>query len=348
MKKLFALSVVLLLASVAEGATTTHRCTESSITVDESAGSISIQLERRHNLFEPSVGYIAIYGSTQWRLANGLHRIEFKPNEIRHTLKLPIADDAWTGTQTTTARCGTMNGSKAGPPESEVTLTVLDDEMPPVLTAPALVEITETNAEQSIAIPLSIDNRFGRGGFVRVDAVDVTTSPNDYHLEFPYVLFDRDETTDAIHLRIEGDGRAEPDEELILKLSGDVAPHEIRIRIADDDRPSFTLAFDKTSYAFNEGDRNGSLTITRGGDLSVAFEATLVSERPRGTKWHNDVPLLFAAGETTKTIPFLIEDGVYTGPLVGIVELVYAESVLATATVAVHDDDRKPVLSIHA
>jgi hypothetical protein len=347
MKTFLALSV-LLLAPVAEAATTTHRCTESSITVDESAGVISIQLERRHNLLEPSVGYIAIYGSTQWLLPNGLHRLEFAPNQIRKTLELPVDDDVYSGTQTTTIRCGTMHGRVAGPAESESTLTVLDDEAPPALAAPTVVDVTESNGSQFITIPLSIDKRFGRGGFVRVETIDVTTSPNDYHLEFPYVLFDRDETSDAIHLRIEGDGRAEPDEELILKLSGDVAPHEIRIRIADDDRPSFTLAFDKTSYAFDEGDRNASLTITRGGDLSVAFEATLVSERPRGRKWHIDIPLLFAAGETMKTIPLQLEDGVYTGPLVGIVELVYAESVLATATVAVRDDDRKPVLSIHA
>jgi hypothetical protein len=331
-------------APAVSAAITTHRCTESAITVDESAGVVRIEMLRSRNLLDPSVGYIAIYGSTQWLLPNGVHRIEFAPNQIRKTLELPIGDDVYSGTQTTTVRCGTMNGRVAGPAESESTLTVLDDETPPALTAPTVIDLTETNAAHFLAIPLSIDRRFGRGGFVRVEAVDVTTSPNDYHLDLPHVLFDPDETTDAIHLSIEGDHRAEADEELILRLSGDVAPHEIRIRIKDDDRPNFAVALDQSSYSFDEGDV-APVTITRTGQLSPVT-LTLRTYLADDFRTFTQISFELAAGESTKTVNAPIRNDYYTGDRSGTLEIIYAEAVLTTATLLVHEDDPVPVLSI--
>jgi hypothetical protein len=322
----------------------THRCTEPAITVDESAGVVRIEMLRRHNLLEPSVGYIAIYGSTQWLLPNGLHRLEFAPNQIRKTLELPIGDDVYSGTQTTTVRCGTMHGRVAGTAESESTLTVLDDEAPPALAAPTVVDIKESNGAQFITIPLSIDRHFGRGGFVRVETIDVTTSPNDYRLDLPHVLFDPDETADAIHLSIEGDHRAEPDEELILRLSGDVAPHEIRIRIQDDDRPNFALAFDKTAYSFDEA-AAAPVTITRTGELSPA-KVTLRVLLADDIRTFTQTTMEFAAGESIKIVNAPIQNNDYTGDRHGTLELSYAEAILATATISVHEDDPVPVLSI--
>jgi hypothetical protein len=62
--------LVLIAAAFAPGpaahaAITTHRCTQSSITADESAKFVTIELERRHNLLEPSAGYVDGYGSMQ-------------------------------------------------------------------------------------------------------------------------------------------------------------------------------------------------------------------------------------------------------------------------------------------
>ena len=152
-RSLAAIFVALLAAPFAQAATEKHFCTQPSITVNESERFVSVEMRRQRNLSEPSVGALVVYGSWQWFLPHGIHRVDFAPFQSRKTIRIPIDDAVYTGTQTTTIRCGAMRNNVPAPYESEVALTVLDDETPPKLTAPALLVVTETEEAQLIEIP---------------------------------------------------------------------------------------------------------------------------------------------------------------------------------------------------
>lgn len=337
MRRSVCLVLLLSAAPIAQAATQTHRCTQSSITVNESERFVSITMERRRNLTQPSVGALVVYGSWQWFLPHGIHRVEFPAFVSRQTIRIPIDDAVYTGTQTTTIRCGAIKNDLPAPYESEVALTVLDDEAPPRLIAPALFEVTETDELQLIEIPVSVDTRFGRGGYVSVQADPF--SPN-VSVD-PRVLFDPDETTDAIRVRIPGNTIAEEDQDVILTLAGDVPTTQIVLRILDDDRPTFDLFFDQRAYDFDETTPS-FVTLMRGRDFSAAFDVSiLISGRSA-----QPILVSFAAGETSKTVELPLNDELHTGDRDVTLTLLVSGAVLDTATARIRDDDPVPVLSI--
>jgi Calx-beta domain len=337
------LAVAATLPLLAQTPSVTHRCTQASIAVSESEGFLEIEMERRGDTTRPSVGTFIVYGSWHWFLPHGRHSIEFPAGAKRRRLRLPIDNDVYTGTQTTTVACGGTIDGIALPLQSEVALTVTDDERPPSLIVPAV--FTASESDGAVLIPVGLDYRFGRGGFVRVEASDLTTSPDDYEV-VPHLLFDPDEITDSIPLTIANDNVDEEDEELLLTLSGDVPARQIRVRIIDDDNLPFTLAFDRPSYELAEATPL-RLTITRAGDLSAftAYLNTLQHAFPFLPPFRREIA--FAAGETTKVVELSFADGLYSGLRTGVLELVVNDIRAAIAALTVHDDEPRPVLSIN-
>jgi PKD repeat protein len=312
-----------------------HRCTQTALTVSETAGFASIEMERTGNLTNPTLGHVNL-SSTHLPIPDGVYLAEFPPGQSHATVKLPLTNDGvYLGPQSETLSCG---GGGPGTKEtaSSVKLTILDDEPFPTLIAPASAEIDERDYDRVLEIPLSFVPPFGRSPDVQVTLLHRTTSAADAEVLHPWIIT-------PLSILIYGDTLPEPDETMVVRIAGEVSA-SIPVTIRDDDRPPFPYAFDHESYLAEE--EYARVTIQRSGDRSAAASLILHVRAAMPVQWDDALPVAFAPGEASKDVVIPVQDQWYTGQRTATLELDLDGFVGATAILTINDDEPQPALSI--
>lgn len=312
-----------------------HRCTQSALSVSETAGSVSIEMERTGNLAQPTTGTVT--PSVNLPIPHNVYSAEFLPGQTHATVQVPVIDDAtYFGRVTDVLTCrGSGPGTQETP--SSVTITIADDEPFPTLIAPASVEVDETDADQVLEIPISFVPPFGRPPETTVSLIHRTTSEDDVDLYSWWGLT-------SIRILIRGDNLAEPDESMVVRIAGEVSG-TIPVVIRDDDRPPFPYAFDRDNYDAAE-EESASVTIERSGDRSAGASLILHVRAAAPVQWDDTIPVAFAPGEASKTVLIPLQDDWYTGQRTATLELELDGFVGATAILTVNDDETVPSVSI--
>jgi hypothetical protein len=313
-----------------------HRCTQP-VTVSETAGFALVEIERTGNLANATTGSALIYGGG-WELPfpYGTFSTQFAPGQAHATIQIPITNDhEYYGLQRTYVGC---TGSGPGTQEttSEILLTVTEDEPFPVITAPASVEVDETDASQIVEIPYSIVPPFGRWSSLSLTLQHVTTSEDDAELVSAWYQ-------NPIRIRIAGDDLPEADERMSVRLDGELSK-SIPVIIRDDDRPLFPYAFDRDTYDFQE--EYAAVTILRSGDRSAAANLVLHVRASAPMQLDDAFPVLFAPGEASKEVIIPVQDDWFTGPRTATLELDLDGFAGATASMTINDDESIPSLAI--
>jgi chitinase len=312
-----------------------HQCAQTKLQADERAGKVTFELTRSQNTSVTTTGWVGI---SNWPDPLRPLLVTFAPGETTH-----FADVEWEnnsvyhGTREWNFTCG-GSGPGASPSLSHGTLTITDDEPYPTLITPASIEVTETDAPQQLAIPLTFVPPFGY--FVDVDAVlqHETSSDADVKLlpfGFPY---------DQVELEINGDDVPEPDESLYLRISGPVQKR-ISLTIRDDDRPPFPFTFDRDSYEFDEVP-GGTVVVQRSGSSSSPAQLLLIIDPAIAGAPVETIPVLLASGQSSKEVRLELDDAYFTGTRFATLKLELDGFAGATANLVVKDDEAMPSLSI--
>ena len=224
------------------------------------------------------------------------------------------ADDADdTGTITHAVSGGDYAGVRADP----VSVTVLDDEDPQVrvefdrvtgTVAEGGGGITFTvrlsaDPERTITIPIRVAHHDGASSLdytLSVDGVAATS-----------VTFSSGEQSKQIMLTAVDDEIDDDGESVTLGfggLPGGVAAgtvNEVTVSITDNDAPSVTVRFERTTYTIDEGDSfsiNVILSADPEGPVTIPIEFT--SEDAAVGRYGLPEDVMFTAGQTTKSINF--------------------------------------------
>jgi hypothetical protein len=316
---------------------TRHRCTQTSLSVSETAGFANIEMERTGNLANHTLGSVDL-SETHLPIPypHIVYLAEFSPGQSHATVKLPLTNDSvYLGTQTEALDCG---GGGPGTKEtsSSVKLTITDDEPFPTLIAPASAEIDETDSDQVLEIPISFVPNFGRPPDIQVSLLHMTTDEEDAEVLHPYLI-------PPISVLIHGDKLPEADERMVVRIAGEVSA-SIPVIIRDDDRPPFPYLFDRDSYVAEE--EYASVTVERSGDRSAAANLILHVRAATPVQWDDAIPVTFAPGEASKVVVIPVQDDWYTGQRTATLELDLDGFVGATAILTVNDDETVPSLSV--
>jgi hypothetical protein len=315
-----------------------HRCAQTELHANERDRVATFELTRSQNTSVTTTGYVAISSGGDFFSSAFLH-VTFAPGETERSVDLRWEDNSvYHGTRKWDFYCG---GERPGGSfsTSDGTITITDDEPYPTLITPPSIEVTETDTPQQIAIPLTFVPPFGY--FVSMDVVLEHETSSDADLKilpfhYPY---------DKIELEITGDDLPEPDESLYVRLTGPVQKW-IPLTIVDDDRPPFPFTFDRESYEFDEALGGGIVVVQRTGSLSSAVQLLLRIDPNIPGAEVEMIPVLLAAGESSKEVPLALDDGYYTGTRHATMTLELDGFVGATASLTVKDDEAIPLLSI--
>ena len=222
------------------------------------------------------------------------------------------ADD--TGTITHAVSGGDYAGVRADP----VSVTVLDDEDPQVrvefdretgTVAEGGDAITFTvrlskDPERTVTIPIRVAHHDGASSLdytLSVDGVEATS-----------VTFNSGEQSKQITLTAEDDMIDDDDESVTLGFgglpSGGVAAgtvNEVTVSITDNDAPSVTVRFERTTYTIDEGD-SFSINVILSADperpVTIPIEFTI--EDAAGGNYGLPGSVTFNDGQTTQSINF--------------------------------------------
>jgi hypothetical protein len=259
----------------------------------------------------------------------------FAPGETAKILTVPIQDNAYYSSmpQRVNVICG-GTGPGTSSSTSIISVTVTEDEPFPTIVVPESVEFTETDAAQSVIIPISFVPEF-RYPEIYVRLNHGTATIKDVECQG----YD-----DRIELTIFGDEVPENDETATVQIVGD-ASREILLTIVDDDRPPFPYTFRQEDYGFHEGEI-ATIVIERSGSLSDSAELTLFVRSGTRQLWYT-LPVVFAPGMAVTEIELQsFEDAEFTGARTAILELELAGWVGARANITIDDNEAQPSLSL--
>ncbi|HYK02016.1 MAG TPA: Calx-beta domain-containing protein [Thermoanaerobaculia bacterium] len=267
----------------------------------------------------------------------------FAPGVTRNRVTIPIADDAlYNGTRSLEVTC-TPEGLPGMSDRIEV--VVVDDESVPKFT-PKLIEVTESDAAQFVSLVFNVAPQFGSGTWIDYRAQAGTASGDDFTLSPSGIFWPAGTATQTLQVLIAGDDVAENDETFTITLDGpDDVGDKITVRILDDDRPAFGLAFDKSEYELEETSAAVDVRRTDGG--TGPMTATLRVHGRIPSFWTiDDIELTFAAGETQKRVPLPVDDGLFSGVRLATLELEWNGFAGASAELALTDDEPMPTLTL--
>ena len=315
-----------------------HQCTQTEVHANEREKVVTFELTRSQNTSVTTTGYVSISGSGFF-LPSSYIRATFAPGETTHSVAVRWEDDSvYDGTREWSFRCG---GERPGASLSTSggTITITDDEPYPTLITPPSIEVTETDTPQVLAIPLNFVPPFGHFVFVDVVLEHETSSDLDLRVlpfHYPY---------DKIELEINGDELPEPDESLYVRFMGPVQKW-VPLTIRDDDRPPFPYSFERESYEFDEALGGGSVVVQRTGSSSSPVQLLLRIDPNLPGEAVETIPVLLAAGESSKEVPLALDDAWFTGTRRATMTLELDGFVGATASLLVKDNEAMPSLSV--
>ena len=314
-----------------------HGCAQASLQVNERAGGVTFELTRSQNTAGTTTGYVRIQGYGKLDVYPPL-TATFAPGETSRFVEVRWEDDAvYSDTQRARFFCGGQ-----GPGVSDLTfegsIVLTDDEPYPTVVAPSTIEVTETDAPQQITIPFSFVPPFDYPRGLQVVVNHITTNDRDVKSLTTHAH-------DKIELEIAGDDEPESDESVSVRLVGDVQKG-ITLTIRDDDRPPFPYTFDRGSYAFDEADGGGAVTVQRTGSLSSPAELILRIRPTIPGPAVEEIPVVFEPGASSREVLLTLDDAYFTGARYFILELELDGFVGATSGFTLKDNEAMPSLSV--
>jgi chitinase len=268
--------------------------------------------------------------------------LTFAPGEITKTINVPIFGDTLDEPDETFSMSLTnpSNNAVLGASNS-ATVTILDDDNPPVLafraTSTRVVEGTGNNPANQATLNVDLSAPAAQAVTVNYAITDGTTDTKDYQAANGSLTFAPGETSKAINIPIVGDNVVEPNETFLVNLSGLSsnatlgAANSATVTITNDDLP--ILSMKDTAISVLEGNGqspspnqvvvtvNLSAAITQAvtvnyatsNGTATAFIPSAATSIP-GDYLTNNGTLTFAPGETSKAITVSIIGDTFVEP----------------------------------
>jgi hypothetical protein len=345
-----------------DSGTSTIQFGSATYSANENAGSVTLTVIRS--------GGVQLAASANYSTANGTAQagsdytatsgsLNFAPGETQKTIVVPINDDAFIeGDESfsvilSNPSAGAALGSPSG---ASVTITDNDGGGNTVRFNPTTYSVKETPGNSTVTLAV-IANRLGDPN-TTIFATYATSNGSataglDYTATSGTLVFGPGETQKFITVTILDDNLIENAENFFVTLTGatnaSVTGSPATVTIADDDSPTATIGFSKSSYDVDEGARFVTLTVMRSGGLG--FAATVHYETSddtakAGTNYvASSGDVTFAPGETSKNISVpIIDEGDADPTLKFIVTLTDPNGTgfvggQSTATVNILDND---------
>ncbi len=298
------------------------------------------------------------------------------------TLAIAAGATSSTGTVTITAvdnaavdpgRSVTVSGSASNSlgvtDPADVSLAIRDDDAATILSIDS-PSVTEGNSGSTATLRFAVSLSEASGNQVTVNYADTgtgtATSGTDYvALPSGTLTFAPGETSKTISVAVTGDDLDEPDETVLVSLSG---PSNAAVSasagagtgtITDDD-PQPALSIDSPEVAEGEDGTTATLRFTvslsaaSGRPVTVDYADAGTGTATQGTDYEElaDGTLSFAPGDRTGTIDVtVIGDGVYEADETVVLSLsnptnATVSSTAGTGTGTITDDDRPPAVSL--
>jgi acetyl esterase/lipase len=313
---LFFSTIALFAAPVASAAPfPTVAFRESAVTVNESAGTVTLHLDRTGDLSLESIVALQVdYPPSDGRVSGFETVVKFAPLQATHDMVLTIADDTlYQGTQIFSTYMYDRFQAEIGSP-SRVNVTVVDDDP---LTLIGFAQPSYSANEGTGAATISLI----RSGATNVSSTitwivtdSSTQGQSDYSVAPGTVTFAPGESVKTFAIPLVNDTIAEWPEEAFISLGitagGALVSKRAMLTIVDDDVPA-RLAFSPSSYTVDEGGGTVTVTITR--SANVENTTSVHYSTVPGTASEVDFVsaagfLSFAPGETTKSVVVPIFD----------------------------------------
>jgi hypothetical protein len=321
-------------------------CAQKQITVSEAAGTVALEALRDGGFDEPATAVFNLYPDRP-SIPRVTYAVAFPAGSARATVLMPTGNDGYySGSRRYGVTCqgysGTVPPAEPGP-GGYMSLDIFEDESFPTIS---ISPVTVVEGDPAI-VDITLTPPFGAVPDLNFDLTDGTAEAGkDYTRSGSSLSIGAFASTGRLTIPTIEDTQAEADEVLHVQFRGGGSVREkFIVTIADDDRPPYALTLDRASYDFVEGSAN-AVTVTRSGQTSGAAAATLHVVTPTPAQWFADVPVGFAAGETSKRVQLPFDDAWFTNYRSGTLQLITAGYVAASATVSMTDDDTTPAVSI--
>ncbi|MFL6332209.1 MAG: DUF4394 domain-containing protein [Pyrinomonadaceae bacterium] len=299
----------------------------SSYTVDEGAGSLTVTVNRTGGSagtvmvnYSTSTSFNAAPGQDYTPVAGTL---TFGPGETTKTFNVPILEDALveSGEQFNVILSGPVGGAALGTP-STATVFINDNDttIPPGAAALSVGDVTVVEGHTGTLAVFTVTLSAARNFTISAQYITSSGTANagaDYETVSGTVTFGPGVTSRTISVPVNGDDAPEADETFFVNLSNPVgaviADAQGQATINDDDLPpTAAFAFGAASYAGTEDCTQVLVTVNRTGDTSGAMTVAYATANGTASD-HSDYTsasgtLEFAPGETSKTIPILINE----------------------------------------
>ncbi len=306
----------------------------STLSTAENAGSATITITRSGGTSQAaSVQYatadVTAKAGQDYQATSGT--LDFAAGASSLTFAIPILDDTLVeGNETLTINLSAAAGSgvSLGSPAS-ATLTIIDDDTPATIQFAAP---TATVSESAGTATITVTRSGGGGQTVTVHYATADGSAHagtDYQSAAGILTFGPLDTSKTITIPVIDDTSVEATETFLVALTGPSdganlgTTQTTTLTITDNDSSgsgpgSSSLGWDLPSYSVDENQGSIALTINRTGVATDAVSvrvATQGGDALPGVQYLPlDQTLVFAAGETSKTIVIrVLDDGVSEG-----------------------------------
>ncbi|MFN2623250.1 MAG: Calx-beta domain-containing protein [Chthoniobacterales bacterium] len=308
-----------------DSGTSTIQFTSPTYSVNENAGSVSVTVVRSGGVqLAVSADYATSNGTAQapsdYTATSGT--LTFASGETQKTINVPINDDALVeGNETFNVTLSNPSaGATLGSP-SNATVTILDNDGGgnTVQFNPTTYSAKETPGNSTVTLSVTA-TRFGDPNTTifadYATSNGTATAGQDYVATSGTVVFSPGETQKFITVTILDDNLIENAENFFVTLTSatnaSINGGQATVTISDDDSPTATIGFSRSSYDVDEGAGFVTLTVTRSGGLSFAatvhYETSDQSAKAGTNYVASSGNLVFAPGETSKNINISIID----------------------------------------
>jgi hypothetical protein len=278
-----------------------------------STGAVSVQYATATGgTATAGTDYTAVSGTLNW--ADG--------DTANKTFTVPITNDALNENNETVnlVLTGPSGGASLGA-QGTATLTITDDDSQPSLSVSdaSVVEGNSGTANLTFNVNLSAASS-------QIVTVNYATSGGtgtagtDYQATSGTLTFNPGQTTQQVVVTVNGDTTQEPDETVLLVLSGQtnstLGNTQGTGTIINDDSPAApTVQFSAATYSIQEALTTATITVTRTGDTSGTATVDYATSDGTATQKGDYSPALgtltFNPGEASKTFEVLISEDNY-------------------------------------
>jgi hypothetical protein len=244
--------------------------------------------------------------------------LTFNNGETSKQITIPIVDDSTPeGTESFKILLTNPSGGAVLGNVASATLSIQDNELP-TLSISDVSQAEGDSGTTAFTFTVTLSNSVNDNVTVNYATTDSSaTAGSDYQATSGNLTIPAGQTSKTITVNVSGDTTKEPDETFFVSLSlaGNATitkAQGIGTIINDDGAPPASVQFDQSSYSVKEGLGALTINVTRSGDTSSAASVDYATNDGTATQKadfeYAAGTLTFAPGETSKTLPVLIND----------------------------------------